>query len=348
MSDILFLGENSDTMKYAIMTILLLVPLCGLSAPFELGVSGGYSLLGGRYADELNNGPHAGLAAVPVYFGRLHPLLRLDYSQYVQRENSASVLRVWSGRAHAAVDLFSGAAFSPYVAAGGGAEYVTLSGDGEAVRSFKPVASAETGFRYLFDSGVSLRLFAGYRFKQLSDISFHSLDAGALVSYRFGETSPATEGIRDDTAERLVEGIALFDARRTADAAEVFRSIRRNSPEAQRYLDRIADFDRQYAEAVLLEQGRRETDALVVYDRLSRSMLAAETAAARVRGSLASQRESLAREGVAAYERGEYRKAVDLLYRLSIIAPGDRTAQMYLPRARRKAEAIEKLGGEKP
>jgi len=335
-------------MKYAIIAALLLFPLGGFSAPFELGVSGGYSLLGGRYADELNDGPHAGLFAVPVYFGRLYPLLRLDYSHYVQRENSASVLRVWSGRVHAAADLFYDAALSPYLAAGAGAEYVTLAGDGEAVRSFKPVLSAEGGLRYHFASGVSLRLFADYRLKQLSDISFHSFDAGALVSYRFGETSPAMEGIRDDTAERLVEGIALFNARRTADSAEVFRSIRRNSPEAQRYLDRIAELDRQYNEAVLLEQARREIDALGIYDRLSASMVAAEVAASRVRTALASQRESLAREGVAAYERGEYRKAVDLLYRLSVIAPGDRTAQVYLPRARRKAEAIEKLGGGKP
>ncbi|MGL4369649.1 MAG: hypothetical protein ACRCUT_08255, partial [Spirochaetota bacterium] len=83
--------------------------------------------------------------------------------------------------------------------------------------------------------------------------------------------------------------------------------------------------------------------AISILEKIAPLMADAEKTLVQVRISLAGEVASLEKEGIAAYERKDYKNCIVIMKKVSVIDPENRTAKIYLPRARKRAEALEKL-----
>lgn len=292
---------------------------------FELGPRVGYSHVIGNYG--------------PVYQGTW--LLGFSASPYVSRYWRVEIDGTYASHPIARGALFSESRLTALSLAAGVvatvpvARYLQIEAgllaDGRYLEqrtgltntrqwTLKPAMLVKAGVVIPFSWGIMIRGGVEYTLHELSGKLFSGLSYTAGVSFGYAQyretvKNRETRRDRDKTAEEVTTQNREKLMRARTDYQQGLALVRQGNPyEAIPLLD---------AAAPLLPEAQKELD--------------------RVRGELRRELPLLEQRGIEAYEGREYEKCIAIMKRIRLIDPENRTAALYLPRATKRFEALQRL-----
>lgn len=319
-----------------------------------LGARGGYALFLGSYRDDFRDSYRVGAYCSfgnPALLKFLMGEVDFEYGRHAMRGSGKSYLQSFSGSI-GPLALFPAARyFHPYAGVSFRGSYVHLHAERSSsdVKSFKPGFLARTGFYVPIRRGFRLRFGADYSLEYLSGKPLHGLAFTGGVAYNFGwNQGDGHEG--DDESLRverlLAQGRAAMKDGRVEDAKARFRAvlaIRPGNPEAADALADIAKAESDFARAMKFAGANRLIDALALLDDAAAVIPSARVELEKIRRLLAGEVPDLERRGIELYEQGDYRGCIATMKRLLLIDPNNKAGLLYLPRAQRRQEALERL-----
>ncbi len=319
-----------------------------------LGARGGYALFLGPYRDDFRDSYRVGAYCSfgnPSLLKFLMGEVDFEYGRHAMRGSGKSYLQSFSGSIGPLAVFPAARYFHPYAGAFFRGSYVHLHAERSRsnVKSFKPGFLARTGFYVPIRRGFRLRFGADYSLEYLSGKPLHGLAFTGGVAYNFGwKEGDWSEG--DDESLRverlLVQGRAAMKDGRVEDAKARFRAvlaIRQGNPEATDALAGIAKAEADFTLGMKLAGANRLIDALSLLDDAASVIPAARVELERIRRLLAGEVPDLERRGIELYEQGDYRGCIATMKRLLLIDPNNKAGLLYLPRAQRRQEALERL-----
>lgn len=319
-----------------------------------LGARGGYALFLGPYRDDFRDSYRAGAfcsfgnqALLKFLMGEVD----FEYGRHAMRGSGKSYLQLFSGSIGPLAVFPAARYFHPYAGVAFRGSYVHLHAERSRsdVKSFKPGFLARIGCYVPIRRGFRLRFGADYSLEYLSGRPLHGLAFTGGVAYNFGwKQGGGHEG--DDESLRverlLAQGRAAMKGGRVEDAKASFRAvlaIRPGNPEATDAMAGIEKAESDFARAMKLAGTNRLIDALALLDDAATVIPAARVELERIRRLVAGEVPNLERRGIELYEQGDYRGCIATMKRLLLIDPNNKAGLLYLPRAQRRQEALERL-----
>jgi tetratricopeptide (TPR) repeat protein len=120
-------------------------------------------------------------------------------------------------------------------------------------------------------------------------------------------------------------------------------SYDKNHKDARLYIDKIDAAAENYARARKLLNVGNYYDALYLLDGAYEYNGKARADLAAVREKLAPEISKLEKQGISLYEQQRYGECITVFEQLLIINPGNNTCMLYLPRAKIRYEAMQRL-----
>ncbi len=323
----------------------------------RFGVVAGYHQPFGYFDSYLSSGYGAGLIVLYPLSSFPLPVLAemgLSFSRFEMDESPDSTLDIYSlragGRSQHRVHRF----FQPYGGVYLRASAVSFSADrtGEEETVFKPGIAVAAGLCFELALGFNLDVGLEYNAMPLSGEAFQSAGLAAAVTFNYGafsrgpESSGEGSGSERSIREMLERARAALADKNTALAkAPLSRvlEIDAGNEEARDLKAKIDGAERSFGEARTLVESRKMVEAIPGLADAAHIMREAEAELARVRGLLRRDIPALESEGIACYEKKQYRDCINLMKKILLIDPDNRKAKLYLPRAERRHRAIETL-----
>ncbi len=328
------------------------------ASSFDIGINAGYSMISGYYAGELRDGPLISLSAMTPFSHMLHGFFNIAYASHELSGSDGSQLYSVSfnmGPCFRA-SFFSG--FGLYAAPFARLEYLYLKAQklDREENTVKPGFGGGIGIFYAM--GPAIRINAGCDYSQiwLSDIPFRSVSVHAGIAYNIFHL-PTEDKIRANRVEEKLteyskadalysEGIKYFEQGNVFSAKEKFiEAIRLNRKhlESQSYLEKISEIEKDYRLGMEQIEKKNFFAAIPPLERAAKSMKQAREELNKTRMLLAPQISDLTKRAVRAYEMNDYKTCIELMTKAKLIDPKNKSASIYLPRAKQRLEAKEKL-----
>jgi tetratricopeptide (TPR) repeat protein len=214
-------------------------------------------------------------------------------------------------------------------------------------KTFKPGLVAKAGFFFPIRWSLRFRIGVEYSFFQLSGKPFHGFDFHGGVSYNF---NPSVRLSGPDRTDRINlyynRGVRDFEEGKFKSARENFVKVLTIDPghrETLEKLDLLGKVVSDYERARSHVSAKRYYRAIPLLERAARYIKAAKEDLVKVRQRLVGEIPSLEKRGISLYERKDYKNCIGVMKRLLLIDPNNRVASIYLPRARKRYEALQKL-----
>lgn len=353
-------------MKRLLLTVVILLLLPGLSGGYEerilpgdtlIGVRGGHPSVQGNYREYLENPYLFGLFINSFVFS--YVMLEADflYGRYPIRDTRSRVEEFSAGGSpllyytlYPPLQIFGG----PFVRG----SYLKLDArlSGREERTFKPVFGGTAGLLFPLGAGFGGRVGYEYSRMQLSGKTLALSGFFAAISYNFDAAARRVEEKRPPAERGLLKiaeaeaeynrGVRLFKEGKLAEARLNFERVLKIRPKHEgsvRYLALIRETVETYGKALSLVDEKRYYDAIPLLQKAAAYLPEASDKLKEIRQLLSGEIRKLAREGVALYEKKEYARCIAVMQRLLLIDPENRTAKIYLPRAKKRHEALKKL-----
>lgn len=330
-------------------------PIKSVPGDIILGIGAGYSIIQGHYAGSLKDSYRVGgslLYGNSIIVRYLMGELDITYARYPMKQSRSSFLESVSISAGPVAYYPAAPWLQPYIGASARGSYLHLYTDktGRNVKSIKPGFMAKAGFFFPVGSGFRLRLGFDYTMEFLSGKALHGLTLTGGLAYNFNPVEKAVgmlpvgpEGSIDWYLSRADKALNAGDTEKAKDYLSKVISLDRNNAAAQEKIAAIRKAESDYARAVKLSGEKRYYEALPYLDEAGACLGAARVEEEKIRKLLSGEIGTLEKEGVRLYESGDYRGCVVVMKRLLLINPKNRTGLIYLPRAQKRQEALEKL-----
>jgi len=317
------------------------------------GLRAGYSLGLGYYKDFLSNSYYVGIDVIPfvskyvlfevdAYFAD-YPIDKVDKSHIYSFSFSAGPIVYF--QLVPFLELYAGVALK------GNYFYLKFPDSNKNEQTIKPGFIAKIGFFVPIKYGVRARIGIEYGYNQLSRKDFHILNFLGGVQFNFNAykrtkdvhtTETTTQGVSRNFAIAVKE----LKAGNHEEARVYFKEVLsydKNHKDARWYIDKIDAAAENYARARKLVNAGNYYDALFFLDGASEYNGKARADLAAVREKLASEVSKLEKQGISLYEQQRYGECIALFEKLLIINPGNNTCKLYLPRAKTRYEALQRL-----
>jgi len=314
--------------------------------------SGGVSYPSGYYNDYLKSGKNASFAA--FYKHNIFPLPLyykggLSYYNYELKTGGSYLHQIdlsagafTSYKLHPVIEPFFGADIT------GTLSRLATKNTGRSENSYKPGISFNIGNMAYLNNGLGLFLLMDYKVTDISGKTF------APVSIKAGLTFNNIDLQRDINRESETEiKFQLFQK-----AQNEFRN--RNFDEAKKLFNEIYEMDNEYPgidynlkRIKEIESDKAQADNFIKQKNYIKAIPHLQFCAPYIKdceSNLVRYRKELS-EGIAAwekdgirhYEAGRYKDCINLMEKILLIDPDNKTAEIYLPRAARRQKAIEAL-----
>ncbi len=347
----------------ALTVLLLAIGFCpearadvsGVYEGWMFEASFGYGPVFGYYDAYLSPGMSAGIGALrPVTLFGVPLIMEGEFlfSRYPMRESSASTLDVYSLRGGLLYLRYLYRFFNPYAGVLYQESLVHFSADrtGGSDTALKPGAVIKAGFISCFSYGFGSRIGVEYGIMPISDRAFSALSFTAAATFNYAAFAGGSAGgphtVYGNIGKLMQQARVDLRERNAAAAKDSLRkvlSLDSGHVEAKEGLKRIEDAEKYYERALGLAAKNQHYDAIMLFEQSSPVIIESERELARIRGLLARELPSLERSGVALYEKNEYRQCIAVMRKILLVDPENRTAKIYLPRAERRLQAIERL-----
>ncbi len=342
---------------------ILLFPLSATASQKEIGgilLSAGVNHTFGFYSEYYTDGWSFSLGTivqVPALYDYLFAETGILFEHHSLKENENSYLRAYSLRAGMGVFLPLWRYCVPYIGIDAQESYIQFHADiiDKNEYSFKPGSVLKAGFFLPLQSYITLRVGMDYSFTEISDKWFQSasVNVSGIIRYPWdawsiGKAKSSSSGFAiqanaDSMYKKALENAATGETEKAEFSLKRVLDINPDHRDARAMLKKILFAKENYQKAYELIKERRYFDAIT---SLEKSIPYVKSAAAELnttRAKLFGEIPSLERLGIEAYEKKDYARCIIILNRLKTIEPNNETAAMYLPRAIRRKEAIDRL-----
>lgn len=218
---------------------------------------------------------------------------------------------------------------------------LALSERNTTYNAVNPFASVKAGFFTEISNQVFAEFSVSVPFYYLGQDNL----SGTVLTFAMNYQSLPVI-IADSPAEKLyLEGKRLYESRMYNAADDSFvkaLEVDPNHSRAKQYRAKIAAQEKaEKARAAL--QIAENWLALNLMLEAANLLPELESEVAGIRQTLAEQIPKLVKEGIAAYEQKRYAQCELLMERVLLASPTDESAKIYLPRARSRRKALERL-----
>lgn len=218
---------------------------------------------------------------------------------------------------------------------------LALSERNKTYNAINPFASLKAGFFVEVSKQVFAEVSATLPFYYLGQDNLSGYALTIAVNY---QSLPVI--IADSPAERLyLEGKRLYESGLFNAADESFAKaleVDPNHSRAKKYRESIVAQETAGKARAAKEIGDLWL-ALTLMIQASKDLPELEGEITQIRALLKEQVSKLAQDGVRAYDMKRYAQCELLMERLLLASPEDETAKIYLPRARSRRKALERL-----
>ncbi len=328
------------------------------SPSMHLGIGAGYSSVKGHYNSELEDSSYLSLSVIPIASRYLCAEADITYSAYELSESQGSSLYSVGLNAGPLLTVTVFGAFTLYAGALARGNYLYLRAHNLDIEenALKPGFSLRGGVFFPLPHGLRLRAGVDYSGVWLSGEPMMSLSAFGGITYNIFHISSGERTRRSEVKETLerysnieryyAEGVKGFNEGELKSAKESFTRVlelKGDHIDARGYLERINESEGDYSRALEQIDKKNYYAAIPLLARAEKNMKDARRSLADLRAKLTPLVPDFERRGIQAYDRNNYDMCIDLMGKVQLIDPGNRTAQIYLPRAAKRREALEKL-----
>ena len=346
----------------AVLVLLLLLrsPVSGAAPPGVQGLTisagAGYGTVAGYYGPYFSHGYSVSLGCYyPAVF--IHDYVlgegELRGSRFFFDAGGGSHLEAISMRVGAVVYYPVHRLLYPYGGVMAQESMLRFNAErlGESDHSFKPGAVIKAGFFSWITRHAGTRIGVEYEAMPLSRKVFSAVTVSVSALYRVNGVSGAQQGRDVRTLYREVNalylnGVRAMNAREHLKAKQSFEELLRMDGDhdlARKNLQKIYQSEKFFDEAGSLERDRHYYDAIKKYSAASEYIGGADERLGALRSMLIGNVPGMERKGIRAYEKKKYGECISLMKKILLIDPGNSTAVLYLPRAERRKQAIERL-----
>jgi tetratricopeptide (TPR) repeat protein len=325
------------------------------------GIAAGQTILHGVFGDFYKASPEFALRAyMPIGVENLFLMPEARYGSFALKTAAASRLTSYSFfmPIGAYLPLFRG--ISPFLAVGPEFGYFTViaSASAQEVSTYRVRPAARAGIFIPVTYFAFLDISVQSSYTQLSQESFvaTTFSAGITVSYpawrrneeavsRALEEQSRQQKIQGEVDALERQGKALLAEDKFDEAEQKFREILALKPgdkEARRHVDAARAMPLLREARAYREEGKG-LSAIRSYEKAAAALDEARTELAEYRQQLKPSVPALSQSAVQAYDAAQYANAILILEKILAIDPENETAKLYLPRARNRQRAVEKL-----
>lgn len=319
---------------------------------FTYSVTGGMSIPTGFYSDYLKDGPR-------ITFSTFFRENRLLFPAYYKGGFAYSNYELKTGGSYLHQYDISGGVFTahnihpllfPFIGIDIHSIYsrINTQNTGESASSLKPGLSINAGNMAYLGSGVGLLFLIDYRITDISGELFRPLTINA--GFTFNNNDLTRDLNRESEAEikfqLYQEAQTAFRSRNFEEAKKLFNEVYRmdsDYPGLDYNLQRIREIESDKKQADSFISQKNYIRAIPHLQFCAPYITECESNLARYRRELAAGISSWEREGIRQYEAGRYRECINTMERILLVDPGNKTANIYLPRAIRRQQAVEAL-----
>lgn len=351
--------------RYA--TFLLICFFFIINANYSIGGEvGGISLkaekthTSGYYSNYFQDGWSWGFGAIfelPIVYKYLFTEAGIIVDQRAMEDSADSYLRMYA--IHAGAGLFwplwryavpySGIDFQEL--------YIQFHADilDKDESSFKPGTLLKAGVFIPLHKNISLRVGINHTITEISDKWLHSSSFAVSGIFRYPdgiwivghEKQKAADFVYKENTDVIYhEGVVKANTGEAEQAEISFKrvlEIDSSHTEAKEMLQKIGTAKEHYRKASELIKEQKYFDAIAPLEKSIPYIKTASSELNLVRAKLLGEVPALERHGIEAYEKKEYDRCISIMNRIRTIDPENTTAALYLPRAVRRKEAIERL-----
>ncbi len=320
----------------------------------HLDLSPGYIMPIGDWAEEFKPGFGISLGySFPTSFlnNQIFVIQELSYSQWAFASNNNSKANIYSYSLLPAIyfpySFTTGKIVAPFFAVGG--QFSDLNLIEEKISKndqyFGVFLKARTGIFLDLTSNLRIKLQADISSYPYISHELNYLSFSLGVGYRL--TAPAE--IENANAKKV---IALHNdaaiAEKTKDwikLQELVTEILALDPrddQARNYQIEIKD-ESIYQTALQTIQTKGELQAIPLLEKIAQRYEPAQQQLISIRNKLKNKIPEWRESGVKAYENLNYQLCIQLMKQILLVDPEEKTAKIYLPRAEKRLQALEKL-----
>ncbi len=326
--------------------------------------------------DRITIGPYAGYSRISGYYeGKLDPSIRygiyvtLPVNSYLMADglltigsheftNSANsflysyelaLTPLFYYDIHNKVRLFGGAGLD--------FRYLRVNAvlTGRQENAFKAGYLLTAGTFVKISKRVSLRAGADYTRIWLSGepLVNNTFSLGVSYTVAAGEPEEYRDQARVEMRSNLEqarnyykEGLNALSNKKSGKARDYFKMALRINPgmdEAREKLDIIDTAENAFAEAKVLLQKKRYYEAIPYLVRASEYVEGADKKLDETRKKLDVRVEKLEKSGIEAFNRKNYEQCISIMRKVLLIDPENQTARIYMSRARKYLETVDKF-----
>jgi tetratricopeptide (TPR) repeat protein len=321
-----------------------------------LGAKAGYSMFEGYYRSRFMGSYCIGASVMygnPEMVKFLMGEFEITYGRYPLKESRKSYLQTVAANVGPVFYYPVASHFQVYTGVSALGSYLHLHTDltDKNEKTFKPGLLARAGFFFPILEGFRIRAGAEYTLVYLSGKPLHGINFIGGLSYNFNPDERFGEiGTIQDPAFRIEWylsraeiAIQKGDIKDARDYYNKILALDSKHREAREQLDSIKTAEADFARAMKLISDKRFYDALPLLDDAGKYMASAREEQVKIRKQLAGEAPALEKRGIELYERGDYRGCIAVMKQLLLIDPKNKVGVIYLPRALKRQEALERL-----
>lgn len=320
----------------------------------------GSTILQGPFSDFYKPGYEVNLGFfIPTGKFNIFMQPTFSFGSFPFRTDSASKMNHYDAGLPLGIYWQAFAGITPFIAAGPEFSYYRLSAASSGLAStayrIKPMASAGLFVPVNYFSFITIG--ARYSYTQLSEETFGNVTLTAAFTLSYPAWRRNTEAveralleqsrqqqIRAETEDLMLTGQALMKDGAFDEAEQKFREVLRLKSDhagARGQIDTVRAMPFLKEARELREEGKG-VSAIRSYERASH-LEEARKELAEYRAQLRNSLPALVKSATDAYNAGQYVNAIAIFEKVQAIDPENDTAKIYLPRARNRQKAIDRL-----
>ncbi len=325
-----------------------------------ISLSAGRIHTGGFYSDYFNDSWSFGLGVIfemQGIYNNFFTEANILFDQRSMKESPDSYLRMYAIEAGAGLFLTLWHHTAIYIGIGFQESYIQFHADvlGREESCFKPGAMLKAGVFIPLNQYASLRVGIMHSVSEISEKYLHSTSLIVSGVFRYPPAIwsigiPQKEGHDvlqkenpDSLYKKALESAASGEIEKAALSFKRVLDINPGHNDAGEMLKKIDFAKENYRKASALIKKQKYFDAIAPLEKSIPYVKSASAELNLTRAKLLGEIPVLERNGIEAYEKKEYDRCIAIMNRIKTIDPVNVTAAMYLPRAIRRKEAIERL-----
>lgn len=218
----------------------------------------------------------------------------------------------------------------------------------ETEDTFKPGLSLEAGIFSEIIKGFGLKAGIKGKFAPLSNELYSPLTIEIAATFRYAGMNDSSDGSvgGNHFSLNLQKVRAALGAKAVDEAERRLKTILRKYPENEEALNlqkRIEAINKNYTTGKALYVKGLYIEALPYLDKSSVYFADALRKTNAIRARYANRITAWERQGVRAYEKQKYDACITIMSKILLIDPRNRIGGIYLPRAKKRKQALESL-----